>query len=46
MRSGYSARNTTKDSRHTVQVVHAASVMSLGVLGQEWLRIEHEELGD
>ena len=44
MCSGYSARDTTKDSRHTVQVVYAASVMSFRVLGQEWLRIKHERL--
>ena len=39
MCGGYSARNCTQDSRHTVQIVHATSVMSFRVLGQEWLRM-------
>ena len=42
MRSGYGARDSTKDSRHSVQVVDAASVVGFGVLGQEWLWIEHD----
>lgn len=42
MRGGYSARDTTKDSRHTVQVVYAASVMGFGVLGQEWLQMKRK----
>lgn len=46
MRGGYSARDTTKDSRHTVQVVYAASVMGFGVLGQEWLQMKRKWLGE
>ena len=46
MRGGYSACDTTKDSRHAVQVVYAASVVGFRVLGQEWLRIKHERLGE
>ena len=40
MRGGYCACDTTKDSRHTMQVVYAASVVGFRVLGQEWLRIK------
>lgn len=42
IRGGYGARDTAEDSRHSVQVVDAASVVGLGVLGQEWLRMKHE----
>ena len=46
MRGGNSTRDTTEDSRHTVQVVYAASVVGFRVLGQEWLRMKHEWLGE
>lgn len=38
MGSGNCTSDGTEDSRHSVQVVHPASVVGLGVLGQEWLR--------
>lgn len=44
MGSGYCARDTSEDSRHSVQVVDAAGVMGLGVLGEEWLRKENRSL--
>ena len=40
MGSGYCARDSSENSRHSVQVVHATGVVGLKVFGQEWL---HEE---
>ena len=38
MRSSNGARDATKNSRHSVQVVYTTRVMGLGVFRQEWLQ--------
>lgn len=43
MGSGYCTRDSSQDTRHPVQVVHAAGVVGLGVFGQEWLYEEKME---
>lgn len=38
MRGSNGARDATKNSRHSVQVVYTTRVMGLGVFRQEWLQ--------